>query len=101
MEMSFYLKRAPHKETPLAMPMYSLATIPLIIRLDGLCKQICYADDSAAIGTLEQLHAWWNRLATEGPAFGYFPIPSKTWLVTKQSHFDKASNMFACLLGQE
>ena len=42
---------------PLAMPMYGLATIPLIRRLDGLCKQIWYADDSAAIGTVEQLHA--------------------------------------------
>ena len=80
---------------PLAMPMYGLATIPLIRRLDGLCKQIWYADDSAAIGTVEQLHAWWNRLAAEGPAFGYFPNPSKTWLVTKQRHFDEASNMFA------
>ena len=75
--------------------MYGLATIPLIRRLDGLCKQIWYADDSAAIGTVEQLHAWWNRLATEGQAFGYFPNPSKTWVVTKQRHFDKASNTFA------
>ena len=79
---------------PLAMPMYGLATIPLIRRLDGLCKQIWYADDSAAIETTEQLHVWWNRLAAEGPAFGYFPNPSKTWLVTKQGHFDKASNTF-------
>ena len=75
--------------------MYGLATIPLIRRLDGLCKQIWYADDSAAIGTIEELHAWWNRLAAEGPAFGYFPNPSKTWLVTKQGRFDKASNTFA------
>ena len=73
---------------PLAMPMYGLATIPLIRKLDGLCKQIWYADNSAAIGTVEQLLAWWNRLSAEGPAFGYFPNPSKTWIVTKQSHFD-------------
>ena len=25
-------------------------------------KQIWYADDSVAIGTIEQLHVWWNRL---------------------------------------
>ena len=80
---------------PLAMPMYGLTTIPLIQRLDGLCKQTWYADDSATTGTVEQLYAWWNRLAAEGSAFGYFPNPSKTWLVTKQSHFDEASNMFA------
>ena len=54
-----------------------------------------YADDSAATGTLEQLYAWWNRLAAEDLAFGYFPNPSKTWLVTKQNHFDEASSMFA------
>ena len=59
-----------------------MATIPLIRRLDGLCKQIWYA-------------VWWNRLAAEGPAFRYFSNPSKTWLMTKQGHFDKASNTFA------
>ena len=32
---------------PLAMAMYGLATIPLIRRLDGLCTQVWYADDSA------------------------------------------------------
>ena len=80
---------------PLAMPMYGLATIPLIRKLDKLYKQIWYADDSAATGTVEQLYAWWNRLAAYGPAFGYFPNPSKTWLVIKQSHFDEESNMFA------
>ena len=42
---------------PLAMPMYGLATIPVIRKLDGLCEQIWYADDSAAIGTVVQLHA--------------------------------------------
>ena len=34
-------------------------------------------------------------IAAEGPAFGYFPNPSKTWLVTKQGRFDEASNTFA------
>ena len=60
-----------------------------------MCEQICYADDSAATGTVEQLYAWWSRLAAEGPAFAYFPNTSKTWLVTKQSHFHEASNVFA------
>ena len=57
---------------PLAMPMYGLATIPLIRWLNDLCKQVWYADDSAATGTIEHLHAWWNRLAEHGPTFGYF-----------------------------
>ena len=79
---------------PLAMPMYGLATIPVIRKLDGLCEQIWYADDSAAIGTVVQLHAWWTKLAEVGPAFGYFPNPAKTWLVTKQDHFNLATDTF-------
>ena len=33
---------------PLAMAMYAIGTQPLICRLDGIAKQVCYADDSAA-----------------------------------------------------
>lgn len=68
---------------PLAMPMYALATIPLIKKLKGHSKQIWYADDAAAIGKLADLRAWWDHLTREGPDFGYYPNPSKTWLVRK------------------
>ena len=80
---------------PLAMAMYGLAIIPLITRLDGLCKQVWYADDSAAFGTIEQLRGWWDRLTTEGPSFGYFANPSKTWLVTKDRNHEEAATIFA------
>ena len=80
---------------PLAMAMYGLATIPLIRRLNGLCKQVWYADDSAAFGSLEHLRSWWDRLTTEGPSYGYFANPSKTWLVTKDLHLKNAAKIFA------
>ena len=80
---------------PLAMAMYGLATIPLIRRLDGLCLQVWYADDSAAAGRLAQLRKWWDKLASEGPSFGYFANPSKTWLVTKAGYLEEASAIFA------
>jgi hypothetical protein len=80
---------------PLAMPMYGLATIPLIRKLDGLCTQVWYADDSAASGTIEQLHAWWDKLVKLGPAFGYFPNPTKTWIITKEDHHEKAITLFS------
>ena len=64
-------------------------------KVDGLYKQIWYANDSASTRTVEQLYARWNRLAAEGPAFGYFPNPSKNPACDKASHFDEASNMCA------
>ena len=80
---------------PLAMAMYGLATIPLIRRLDGICMQVWYADDSSAIGKLAQLREWWDKLVTDGPNFGYFANPIKTWLVTKKDYHKEATTIFA------
>ena len=76
------------------MPMYALATIPLIKNLDGNYKQMWYADDTVAAGRL-----W--ICATGGigylpwPGFVYFPNASKTWLVTKEGFHDAAVSIFA------
>ena len=43
---------------PLAMAMYAIGTQPLICRLDGIAKQVWYADDSAAGSSLERLRRW-------------------------------------------
>ena len=66
------------------MPMYALATIPLINKLKGYSKQIWHVDDAAAVGKLAELRVWWDILTKEGPDFGYYPNLSKTWLVTKE-----------------
>ena len=68
---------------PLAMVMYGLATLPLIKKLEGHCKQVWSADNSAVMGQVKELTTWWEILRTEGPKFGYFPNPSKTWLILK------------------
>ena len=73
----------------LAKTIYGLATIPLITRLDRICKQVWYAHDSAAFGTIEQLRGRWERLTTEGTSFSYFANCSKTWLVTKRKNMKK------------
>ncbi len=57
---------------PLAMPMYALATIPLIDKLPRDVTQIWYADDASAIGSLTSLRAWWEELSTHGPKYGYY-----------------------------
>ena len=78
------------------MPFYALVTIPLILHLDGAedLKQVWYADDASATGSLSSIHTWWNELSSVCPGYGYFSNASKTWLVTKSEHLDKAKQLF-------
>jgi len=80
---------------PLAMPMYALATIPLLKQLPTDVEQIWYADDACACGKLGGLYRWWKHLCSVGPTFGYFVNASKTWLVTKESLLPDANQLFA------
>ena len=81
---------------PLAMPMYALATIPLISRLGESSDvvQVWYADDASAAGGLSSIRSWWDNLSSLGPSFGYFANASKTWLITKDSLLVKAKEIF-------
>lgn len=67
---------------PLAMSFYALATLPLIKRLPTSVKQVWYADDATAVGTISNLRTWWDALASLGPSYGYFPNAAKTWPLT-------------------
>ena len=69
---------------PLPMPFYALVTIPLIKSLPNTVKQVWYADDGTALGSVRHLRNWWNELNSIGPSFGYFPNAVKTWLVVKR-----------------
>ena len=83
---------------PLAMPMYALATIPLIRKLHSLqddVSQVWYADDASAPGKLSRLHDWWYHIVAIGPKYGYFANPIKTCLVTKEKHLAIATTLFA------
>ncbi len=71
---------------PLAMAMYGLATVPLIRKLDGTCRHIWYADDSAAWGSLDQLRSWWSQLSRIGPGFGYFANPQRHGLWSRRAN---------------
>jgi len=43
-------------------------------------KQVWYADDSSAVGSLAGVIKWWEYLLANGPDFGYCPKPAKTIL---------------------
>ena len=77
------------------MPMYLLAAIPLIKRLNVAVdlKQVWYTDDATASGSLPSLQAWWDHLLAISPAFGYNANTTETWLLTKEEHVDTNINI--------
>ena len=77
----------------MALPMYALATIPLITRLNSNALQIWYADDAAAVGKISSQHECWNKLSSLGPSYGYFTNASKTWLIIKKEHLEAVQSM--------
>ena len=79
---------------PLAMAMYAIGTKPLIHRLNGIARQVWYADDSAAGSSLERLREWWDLLKEIGPQYGYFPNGSKSHVLAKPQHIEAARETF-------
>jgi hypothetical protein len=106
---------------PIAMPMYALASIPLLNKISKVLsdssvdnihvgssgransqqiptsnvnKQVAFADDAVGSGKLEKLRAWWDAIVEHGPGFGYNVNASKTWLVVKQQQLQHAKRLF-------
>ncbi len=79
---------------PLSMPFYAVSTLPLINQLPCSVRQVWYADDAAAAGSVNCLSQWWSSIRSLGPGYGYFPSPSKTWLVVKEHCLERAREIF-------
>ena len=71
-----YSKKRVTQGDRLSMFMYAIGTLPLIhLPCDpGQWKQLWYADDVSASGTLPELHNWFNLCSCD-PNFGYRPEP--------------------------
>lgn len=82
----------------LAMAKYAVGTKNLIEslkRVNSETLQVWFADDSAGAGNLVGLKGWWDHLNLFGPAYGYFPKPSKTYLILKRPDLlEKARELF-------
>ena len=80
---------------PLAMAIYAIAITPLIHRLkDRATKQVWFADDATAGGSLNHLKAWWDRISAIGPDYGCYSNGSKTWLIVKEANLEEATVLF-------
>ena len=72
------------------MAMYAIALVPLVAKLKPLAKQVWFADDGTASDKLPALRKWWDSVCELGPDYGYFPKPSKTWLIVKEGLLEEA-----------
>ena len=84
---------------PVAMGMYAIGILPLLLlnmptTEDERSKRIAFADDFTGIGKLHHLKDWWESICTHGPHIGYFPKPSKSWLIVKEQYYEDALKLF-------
>lgn len=87
---------------PVSMALYAIGVVPLINQCRHTAAMDCtaatqvwFADDIAAGGRLTALRQFWNILVQHGPAYGYFPKPSKTFLVVKPGCHADAEHIFS------
>uniref|UniRef100_A0A1X7TNZ6 Reverse transcriptase domain-containing protein n=1 Tax=Amphimedon queenslandica TaxID=400682 RepID=A0A1X7TNZ6_AMPQE len=53
-----------------------------------------FADDSTVIGDVSVIRNWFDKLLSIGPLFGYFPEPSKSSLIVKDTTLPSAEQSF-------
>ena len=81
---------------PLAVAMFSFASIPLIQKIASpVTTQTWFADDAASGGKLRDIQSWWEKLIIHGPRFGYFPNAAKTFLLVKSPKLAEAEEVFS------
>ena len=84
---------------PVAMPAYAVGILPLLALIKPdvdpkKMKHVAYADDLGGGSKLEKLRKWWDQTVAHGPALGYYPKPSKSWLIVKKTHLERAREIF-------
>ena len=68
------------------MLFYAVAILPLIESLSDGTIQSWYADDSSCVANLKDLRVWFDKLCDLGPDYGYYPEPSKSFLVIDEEN---------------
>ena len=53
-----------------------------------------FADDLGGAGKLVEVRQWWDNFRHYGPMLGYYPNPSKSWLVVKDEEYNSAIELF-------
>ena len=92
-EETILSKEGTTKGGPEAMPFYSCSTMPLLTKKSE-SKKVGYADDGVLAGKVISTYNDWLDLKKLGPAYGFFPEPTKTWCIVKPEFEDNARSLF-------
>ena len=86
---------------PTAMGAYALGVTPLIHFLYNFIqineqwnKEVAFADDLTVAGRVNEIKLFWDKLKKVGPKYGYYPKPSKSHLIVKSNHIERATEVF-------
>jgi len=63
----------------------------------GRWTQLWYVDDASASGSLPELCNWFNLLCSHGPSFGYYPEPTKSFVIVNEQWMGEAAAIFGDL----
>ena len=91
---TIYSQEGTTRGDPLSMPMYAVATVPLIKKLTTSMKQMWYTDNTAATRNMSDPHVWWDEISHLWPSYGCNTNVSKTWLVIKKEFQEEADAIF-------
>ena len=90
------------QDDPTAMGVYALGILPLIkfllefINLNEMnAKEVAFADDFSVVGSLNSIKDYWDKLTATGAKYGYFPKPTKSYLIVKEKKMMEAQNLFS------
>ena len=76
---------------PTALGTYALGILPLIkflLEFNNLnemkAKKVVFAEDLSFAGCFNSIKDYWEQLIAIGPKYGYFPKPTKFYLIVKE-----------------
>ena len=81
---------------PLGMAIYAIGLTPLLDQLafQTRAQMVAFADDLTAATTIRGLFQWWKCLIEIGPRYGYYPEPTKSYLIVKNGDIRGAKEHF-------
>ena len=83
----------------MGMAFHAIGILPLIRSLKDPSRQtqMWYADDASAGAKLQELRLWFEMLCRDGPDYGYFPEPTKSYIVVDECDIQSTQNIFSTI----